>query len=210
MPGSCKSDGGGRKKSCCARKNGSEERSWIFHGRDFKTREVYEMKRETRIMMMSLFISVCLSFAVVAGGFCQDYESLKGLKSVKAVFDFRMADPKSAAFHLKAIRDTCRDKSIMAITKKPGSVVIFSGPSVRLLSKKKEGFSPEDQKILDEIAATLSEMSKDGIKLEICLFASKVFGVDPSSVLPGIRPVPNGWVSLIGYEAKGYSLVPVY
>jgi intracellular sulfur oxidation DsrE/DsrF family protein len=166
------------------------------------------MRRKTR--MMILFISICLSFTVVAGGFCQEYESLKGLTSVKAVFDFRIADPKSAAFHLKAIRDTCRDKSIMAVTKKPDSVVVFTGASVKLLSKKKEGFSPEDQKVLDEIGATLSEMSKDGIKLEICLFASKVFGVDPASVLPGLRPVPNGWISLIGYEAKGYSLVPIY
>ncbi len=74
----------------------------------------------------------------------------------------------------------------------------------------KEGFSPEEQNNLDEIATTISEMSKDGTKLEICLFAAKVFGVDPASVLAGIKHVPNGWVSLIGYEAKGYSLVPVY
>jgi intracellular sulfur oxidation DsrE/DsrF family protein len=84
------------------------------------------------------------------------------------------------------------------------------GPSVKLISKNKEGFSAEEQKGLDEIATTISKMSKDGMKLEICLFAAKVFGVDSASVLPGIKHVPNGWVSLIGYEAKGYSLVPVY
>jgi intracellular sulfur oxidation DsrE/DsrF family protein len=53
-------------------------------------------------------------------------------------------------------------------------------------------------------------MAKDRIKLEICDFASKVFGVDPASILPEIKHVPNGWVSVIGYQARGYSLVPVY
>jgi intracellular sulfur oxidation DsrE/DsrF family protein len=160
--------------------------------------------------MVSLFFSICLSYVVVANGFCEEYEALKGLKSIKAVFDVRINNPKSAALNLKLVHDTYKDNKIMAVAKKPAFVVIFIGPSVRLISKKKEGFSPEEQKALDEIAATISEMSKDGIKLEICLFATKVFNVDPASVLPGIKHVPNGWVSLIGYEAKGYSLVPAY
>jgi intracellular sulfur oxidation DsrE/DsrF family protein len=168
------------------------------------------MKRESRMIMIGLFLSACLIFVAATQGFGEEYEALKGLKSIKAVFDVRVANPKSAALNLKLIRDTYKDKNIMAVTKKPAFVVIFIGPSVRLISKKKEGFSPEDQKTLDEIATTISEMSKDGIRLEICLFAAKVFGVDSASVLPGIKKVPNGWVSLIGYEAKGYSLVPAY
>jgi intracellular sulfur oxidation DsrE/DsrF family protein len=87
---------------------------------------------------------------------------------------------------------------------------VFIGPSVKLISKNREGFSPEDQKSLDEIANTISAMSKDGINLEICLVAAKVFNVDPASVLPEIKRVGNGWISMIGYQAQGYSLVPVY
>jgi len=37
-----------------------------------------------------------------------------------------------------------------------------------------------------------------------------VFGVDTASILPEIKHVPNGWISLIAYQAKGYSIVPVY
>jgi intracellular sulfur oxidation DsrE/DsrF family protein len=53
-------------------------------------------------------------------------------------------------------------------------------------------------------------MSKEGIRFEICMVAVKVFGVEASSILPEIKQVHNGWISLIGYQAKGYSLVPVY
>jgi intracellular sulfur oxidation DsrE/DsrF family protein len=160
--------------------------------------------------MISLFLLICLLLVAAAQGFGEEYEALKGLKSIKAVFDVRIGNPKSVALHLKLIHDTYKDKDIMAVTKKPAFVVIFMGPSVKLISKDREGFSPEEQKVLDEIANTISEMVKDGIKLEICLFAAKVFNVDPSSILPGIMHHPSGWVSLIGYEAKGYSLVPAY
>ena len=111
---------------------------------------------------------------------------------------------------LKLIHDTYKDQSIRAVSKKPSFVVAFMGPSVKLISKDKQGFSAEDQKLMDEIAQTVQAMAKDGIKLEVCDFAAKVFGVDPASILPEIKHVPNGWISLIGYQARGYSIVPVY
>jgi len=168
------------------------------------------MKRKTKTIIISLFLSICLLFVTVANVFSEEYEALKGLKSIKAVFDVRIANPKSAALHLKLIHQTYKDKAILTVTKKPVFVVVFIGPSVKLISKNREGFSPEEQTILDEIASTISEMSKDGIKLEICLVAAKVFGVDPASVLPEIKHGANGWISVIGYQAKGYSLVPAY
>jgi intracellular sulfur oxidation DsrE/DsrF family protein len=168
------------------------------------------MKRGSRTIILSLILSACLAFVIATHGFGQEYEALKGLKSIKAVFDVRVSNPKSAALNLKLIHDTYKDKNIRAITEKPAFVVIFIGPSVKLISKNREGFSPEEQKVVDEIANIISEMSKDGMKLEICLIAAKVFNVDAASVLPGIKHVPNGWISLIGYEAKGYPLVPAY
>ena len=79
-----------------------------------------------------------------------------------------------------------------------------------MVSKNKEGFSPEQQTFIDEIAGIISVMSKDGIKLEICIFAAKALGVDPTSILPEIKHVGNGWISLIGYQASGYALIPAY
>jgi intracellular sulfur oxidation DsrE/DsrF family protein len=167
------------------------------------------MKRETRIISVSLLLSLCLIFAAFSNVFAADYgHALKGVKSIKALYDLRIGNPKSAALHLKLIHQTYKDKEVM--DKKPAFVVVFIGPSVKLITKNKEGFSPEEQATLSEIAGTISEMSKDGIKLEICLVAAKVFGVDPATVLPEIKAVPNGWISEIGYQAQGYSLVPAY
>lgn len=167
------------------------------------------MERKTRILV-SIVVASVFMLAAFGSAFAATYESLAGMKSIKAIFDVRAANAKSAAMQLKLIHDTYKDKSIRAVSKKPSFIVAFMGPSVKLLSKDKQGVSVEDQKSMDEIAQTVQAMAKDGIKLEVCDFAANVFGVDPASMLPEIKHVPNGWISLIGYQARGYSLVPVY
>lgn len=164
------------------------------------------MKRNT-ITLLNLFIAISLLFAVPTV-YGEEYEGLKDIKSAKAIFDERESNPKTAAMHLKLIHQTYKEFAKMK--KDPVFVVVFIGPSVKLISKNREGFSPEDQKSIDEIANTISAMSKDGIKSEICLVAAKVFNVDPASVLPEIKRVGNGWISMTVYQTQGYSLVPVY
>ena len=164
------------------------------------------MKRKM-MTLLNVFMVMSLLCAV-PGVFAEQYESLKGVESAKAVFDERESNPQIAAFHLKGIHETF--KELAGMKKNPVFVVVFIGPSVKLISRSRDGFSPEDQKSLDEIANTISAMSKDGIALEVCLVAAKFFDVDPTSVLPEIKGVGNGWISVIGYQAQGYSLVPVY
>lgn len=166
------------------------------------------MKRDARTIIISLFLSVCVLFVTASMASAEEYEALKGLKSAKAVFDVRVGNPKGAALLIGLIHLTYKD--LVAKKKNPVFVLVFIGPSVKLISKNRGGFTAEDQKILDEIAGTISQMSKDGIKLEICLFAAKVLGVDSASILPEIKAVENGWVSVIGYQAHRFSLVPVY
>jgi len=168
------------------------------------------MERKTRVIVSIVVASIFMLAVVVGPATAATYESLAGLKSIKAIFDVRAANAKSAAMQLKLIHDTYKDKSIRAVSKKPSFVVAFMGPAVKLISKDKQGFSAEDQKAMDEIAQTVQAMAKDGIKLEVCDFAVKAFGGDAASILPEIKHMPNGWITLIGYQAKGYSLVPVY
>ena len=166
------------------------------------------MKRNTKSFAISLFLSVCISLGFFSAAYAQEYDALKGLKSAKAIFDLRLGSPKGAALQLQVIHQTYKD--LAAKKMKPAFSVVFIGPSVKLISKNREGFAAEDQKKLDEIGGTISQMAKDGIRLEICLIAARVMGVEPASVLPEIKKVPNGYISVIGYQAHGYSLVPIY
>ncbi len=150
---------------------------------------------------------ICTGFvaqpAALAGS-----ETVSNAASVKAIFDVRTGLPLSAAKTLALIHQTYKD--LKEGGKGPEFVVVFIGPSVKLISTDREGFSGSELKSLDAIAGTVAAMAKDGIRIEICLVAAKAFHVDPSSVLPGIQKVPNGWISLIDYQARGYALVPAY
>jgi uncharacterized protein len=160
--------------------------------------------------IICLIFSLCFLWASVVPVVAGDYEALKDQKSVQAVFDFRNNNPSVTAMSLNLIHQTYKDKNLLEVSKTPNFVLVFIGPSVKFVSKNMEGFTPEEKKTLAEIAALISTMSKDGIKLEICLIAARVFGVDPKSILPEITQISNGYISLIGYQGRGFSLVPIY
>jgi intracellular sulfur oxidation DsrE/DsrF family protein len=173
------------------------------------------MRTNSLPVVLGLFLSAWLFTGVVstvhaAETKAEGYTSLRGVKHVNAVFDFRIGEPKSAVLHLDVIHQTCKDKALQMGKKKPVFAVVFSGASVKLLTKKREGAIADDPKALDEIANMLAVMTKEGIRLEVCQIALKVFRIDPSSILPELHMVGNGYVSLIGYGAQGYSSVPVY
>ncbi len=173
------------------------------------------MRAHSLPVVLGMLVSVWLLTGTLvpahaSGMKAEGYASLQGVTHVNAVFDFRISDPKSASLHLDVIHQTCKDKALQMGKKKPSFAVVFSGPSVKLLSTKREGVAAEDAKMLDEIAGKLAVMAKEGIRLEVCRIALKVFGIDPASTLPELQKVGNGYVSLIGYEAQKYSLVPVY
>lgn len=166
------------------------------------------MKKNLKVLIIILIL--LFGYFLSSGiAYSEANEALKDLEVVKAVFDFRTGNPTTAVTYMTLISDTLKDRNIQAVTTNPVFVVVFAGPSVKLLAKDTKGFSPEEQKTINDIKAMISTLAEKGIKFEYCTYAAKLFGVEPAD-LPGMRVINNGWVSLIGYQAKGYSLVPAF
>ena len=136
-------------------------------------------------------------------------EAPKDSKLVKAVIDFRTGDPKKALVYLTLIGDTYRDRNIRTTPAHPDFVVNFGGESVKLLARDTKGYSPEEQKTITQIKDKVSALAREGMKFEYCIYGGKIFGVEPADV-PGVSVVDNGWVTVIGYQANGYALMPAY
>jgi intracellular sulfur oxidation DsrE/DsrF family protein len=168
------------------------------------------MNLKLKSIISIVFLATFFLLIVAVFSAAEDYEALKDVKSVNTIFDFRDGIPENALVHIKLIHDTYKDSDIRAVNEKPDFVVVFMAGSVKLLSNYREEFSPEQKKILEEMDNVISTMSQDGIQLEICKFAANFFNVDPETISPLISRVDNGWISSIGYQAKGYQLVPVY
>ncbi len=147
---------------------------------------------------------------IAAGSTAGEYASLQGLDTIKAVFDVRSKNVDTAALQLDLIHQTYHDQYIRNVTDHPEMTIVIGGAAVRMVSSDKDDFSEEETILLGLMEGKIATMIRDGIRFEICLFAADIFDVEPETILPGIHHVGNGWISLIGYQARGYSLVAAF
>ncbi|MFC1845463.1 DsrE family protein [Thermodesulfobacteriota bacterium] len=157
------------------------------------------------IFIMSLFLALQV-LPTVAG----EYDNaLKDVKGVKVIFNVSSGDPGFANIVFWAVRNTYQDEAVSTLQEKPKVAIVFHGPVVKLLSSDRSGFDKEDNTEIDKFQATLQQMKKEGVKLEVCIYAVKVLGLDPATIMPEIDQVGNGFISVAGYQAQGYTVVTI-
>jgi intracellular sulfur oxidation DsrE/DsrF family protein len=161
------------------------------------------VRRLGSFLLASALFAVAAAPAM-AGGYD---EALKGVKGVKAVFDFGQGAPKMANALFWAVKNVYEDESVRALPNPPRIVIVFRGAAVKLISTDRKSFSASDKEDLDKFADTIRQLKKDGVKMEVCLYAAKSLGIDPATFMPEIDPVGNGFVSVVGYQAQGYAVV---
>lgn len=135
--------------------------------------------------------------------------ALKGVKGVKAVFDVSQGSPGVSNVIFWAVKNVYEDATVRALPEPAQMAIVFHGPAVKLISTDRRGFKDTDTAELDKFADMIRQLKKDGVKLEVCLYAAKVMGVDPETIMPEIDRVGNGFISVVGYQAQGYSVVRV-
>lgn len=157
------------------------------------------------IGVISMFLVLQVS-PVLAGGY---ENALKDVKGIKVLFNVSLGNPAFNNIVLWAVRNVYQDETVRALPEKPKVAVVFHGPVVKLLSSDRSGFEAKDIAEIDKFQAALREMKKDGVKLEVCLYAARVMEVNPDTIMPEIDKVGNGFISIAGYEAQGYSMINI-
>ena len=145
-----------------------------------------------------------LSIQLWAADAPNDRDALRGVTTGKVVFDINMKEPKKMTLYLAVIKQTVEDLKRQQV--KPDVILAFRGLSVLLISKDREQMELTDFDHLDKVAAQLAELQQMDVRMEACSVATRLFKVDNASLLDGIKPVGNTFVSLTGYNAQGYAL----
>lgn len=154
--------------------------------------------------------ALCLIAVTAAPVLAKDYtNALKGVERFDVVFDVSQGSPKVANIVFWAVTDAYRSDDVKALRGEPQIAVVFHGPAVKLLSNDKGLFNEAERIEVDKFQQTLKQMKKEGVKLEICLYAAKVLGVDKDTIIPEIDRVGNGFVSVVGYQMQGYGVVRI-
>ncbi len=136
-----------------------------------------------------------------------DSDALAGVTQTKSLFDIGVSEPKTLEFYLRVIRQTYDD--LVRQGQKPDMIIDFRGSSVRLVTTETWSFSEEDQALLTKAAQLVKELKGLGVRMEACSIATDFYKIDPATILPEIKMVGNTFITLTGYQSKGYSLVPI-
>jgi intracellular sulfur oxidation DsrE/DsrF family protein len=144
--------------------------------------------------------------AVFAAGF-DDHEALAGVKELKVAFDITAGEGKKLLGQIKVIDETRQSLIRQGVT--PHFVLAFRGPATRLIQTDPSKIKPEDREIALKIAAKLGQMRRaEGIEsMQQCSVAIRQQETKAENVIPPVKVVGNGWISLMALENRGYAYI---
>ena len=110
---------------------------------------------------------------------------------------------------MKVIEETYDD--LVRQDVKPDMIFTFHGPVVKLISSQSLDLALDEEEAHEELLDRLRKLSKKpGVKMESCSVAARLLGIDNDTIMSEVKPVGNTFVSLMGYQNKGYALIPIY
>jgi len=149
------------------------------------------------LALLTLLSQPISSFAL------DDKLAFSGLTSTRAIYDVRSNDEKKLQFIFKVIRDTYDGATQQGV--KQTTIVSMRGPTVRFLVRGRQG----DKVLQQETVGLINELTERDIRLEACGYALNLFGLEPEDLYAGVHAVGNSLNSVIGYQTRGYALVPM-
>jgi intracellular sulfur oxidation DsrE/DsrF family protein len=156
-----------------------------------------------KFTLMTAFALITLLSQPMSSFALDDNLAFSGLTSTRSIYDVRSNDEKKLQFIFKVIRDTYDGATQQGV--KQRTVVSMRGPTVRLLVRGRQG----DKDLQQETVGLINELAERDIRLEACGYALNLFGVEPEDLYAGIHAVGNSLNSVVGYQTKGYALVPM-
>ena len=162
----------------------------------------------TRTLVLVLALSLGLVAPVLgARSYAADDNPIAGLKDAKVAFDITAGEPGRLLNILNTIDETREGFAKHGVT--PHFVLAFRGPATLLTQTDLSRLKPEDRETAVRIAAKLKQLrGAAGIeRLDQCSIAMRGQKVDKAQVNPDVSVVENGWITLVGYQAKGYAYI---
>lgn len=160
------------------------------------------------LTLLAVLLTMTAVSAAPVAPHLKNTQALHGLHSVKAVFMLNINNARRISRVLSVVGKTAKGMREQGV--KSHIVVVIIGPAVAFLTRDRRGISYMDQRAVAHVQAAIHKLKAMGIRTEACGVALKGMDINPKDVIPDVHPVGNGFISAIGYQAQGYSLVPVF
>lgn len=161
--------------------------------------------------IISIFIGIIflLTSGIISAEKPSDVDALRDVNEGKVVWDVTVGSPSKLLKLLKVMEETYDD--LVRQGAKPDMILAFRGPAVKLISTQPLNLPLDEEEAHEEVIEQLREFSqKPNVNLESCSVTTRLLGIDNDTIMSEVKPVGNTFVSLIGYQKKGYALIPIY
>lgn len=164
--------------------------------------------------MLKTFLSsvvLCLFINSAYAEAPHDAAALQDVTVGQAVFDINIPgnNPQKLALYLQVIQETYT--GLVEQNVQPDILLAFRGSAVKMITTAQpDNIALDTEEQLEQVADLLEDLMSKGVKVEACSVATRLFNVANDSLLSGIKPVGNTFISLIGYQAQGYAIIPIY
>ena len=158
-------------------------------------------------IMVSLLLVLVALFSPAWGSSYDNSAALAGLQTPKVYFDVNQGDAKKLLVRLDLLDRTIRQMTEAGL--RPEVVVGIRGGATKLMTRGTGYFREEDIQFSEPIRKWVADFKARGFVLEQCAIAMEFLKVEAGDMLPEINIVANGYVSMIGYQNRGYAVVPM-
>jgi intracellular sulfur oxidation DsrE/DsrF family protein len=165
------------------------------------------MKNLFAFLLVMIFTLGSLSTAAASQAGFDNSRSLDGVKKASVYFDVSLKDDELLVFRMDLLDRTIKmlEESGLEVS----AVIGIRGHASRFITK-------DDNYVLDEqidnkkkIQEWVKRLSEQGVVIEQCAIAADMLEISTDDFLPQVTIVGNGYISLVGYQAQGYSVVPM-
>ncbi len=154
-----------------------------------------------------LILAILLLPAAVFADPPADTSALQGLKTVKVICDVNVGEPALLLRRMELIDESYTQLIDAGIH--PTFIVAFRGPATKFVTRGAGYVPAEQQAIKKKIQGWVAQFHENGFGLEQCAIAARGQKVAIGDILPQIKVVRNGYISIIAYQNKGYALLPM-
>lgn len=133
--------------------------------------------------------------------------ALTHLRQAKVYFDVNVGHPAKLLTRLDIINQTREGLLEMGVT--PEFVIGFRSKASNFVTKGDDYVFEEELEDKREVHGWLERFARMGVTMEQCRIAAGFQGIDPEDFRPEIKLVSNGYISMIGYQLKGYAQIPM-
>jgi hypothetical protein len=158
---------------------------------------------------MKLLLLSALAVFALTGCAALPQESAKAAapKEMKIAFDFTDGNPQMLLKKLDIVDVTRKQLIASGIT--PKMVLAFRGNASYFTQTSMGAIKDTDRADALAVQAKLRELRKaDGVEaLEQCNLPLEERKLKPADLMQEVKLVPNGWISLVSYQEKGYSYI---